>query len=120
MENKMYIDNIKNRIEEWTWFDLAWLLVDCDDEDYPEDSRSYETYQIPKAMQNALDTVKKVIYDTIKTHYAVLVMMSNVEDRSYWIWEKVYDQVYEVGGKYGATDTASREALLFKLDVVFD
>ena len=111
MERNERLEDIERQINEWTWNTLSWLPDDCD-EGYPEDPYNY---QINETMQKALDKVKELTVECIKKHDNMLSLVNPPTEAAYLIWEQIEEQVCKLG-RYGQTDTASREAFMFAVD----
>ena len=110
MQNDKF-EIVEKGINEWTWQTLSWLPDDCD-EGYPIDP---DNYQINDAMQEALETVKRLTIECIKKHDDYLVMLRPETEAAHYVWDKLEDQIDELGD-YGQTDTASREAFMYAID----
>ena len=108
------MENIEISVNAWTWRDLNWLPEDSP-EIYPNDP---DNYQCSEGMAKALGQVKALTIDSIKSNFEVFIRISPVEQIAEIIWDTLEPQ-FDKLGDYGQTDTASREAYMYKVDSLF-
>ena len=103
----------EKKIKNTTWEDFA-LLPDP----YPWSDEAVKNFVVPQELQLAVEKIQDIIIAAVKETYESITRYSFFEaaDLVYW---NIDNDLDKVAGKYGVTDTTSRERICEYLDDFF-